>query len=197
MKGGYTSTKNKNVLIAYATRYGTTADTAKLLGNFLREQGSETTLLDLKHTKEKNWPLIENFGGVIVASGIMMGRWMKEPQKFLKKNKDKLPQQERILGVFVSCGLVVTDPEKAKNDYLIKKLDSLGIKAQIYEPLGPIYDFSETSKMGGVSKGIMKSGAKTSLEPLGIKIDYEGRNDLRALDQIRNFADRFAKLLKP
>jgi len=187
---------NKKTLIAYATRYGATTETAKDIANFLKEQGIETTLLDLKHTKEKNWPTIESYAGIIVASGIMMGRWMKEPQKFLKKNKEKLTQQEKILGVFVSCGTVVTDPEKAKNDYLIKKLDSLGIKAHIYEPLGPIYDFSETSKLGGVTKGIMKSGAKESFEPLGIKMDYEGRNDLRGLDQIRNFADRFAKLLK-
>lgn len=42
----------------------------------------------------------------------------------------------------------------------------------------------------------MKSGAKTAFEPAGIQIDYEGRNDLRVMDQIRNFADQFAQLLE-
>jgi len=188
--------QNKKVLIAYATRYGTTAQTAKDIGNFLQEREIETTLVDLKHTKEKDWPVIDNFDGIIVASGIKMGRWMNEPQKFLKKNKEKLATHKKILGVFVSCGTIVTDPEKAKNDYLIKKMMSFGIKSQICEPFGPIYDFSESSQMGGFAKGIMKSGAKNTFEPAGIQIDYEGRNDLRVMDQIRNFADQFAKLLE-
>ena len=190
--------KNKSVLIAYATRYGTTAETAKDIGNFLKEQGIETTLVDLKHTKGKNWPTIDNFSGVIVASGIMMGRWMNEPQKFLRKNQGKLAQQDKILGVFVSCGCTITDPEKAKNDYLVKKFELLGIKPQIYEPIGPIFDFSATSKLGWFPKRVLKSPElQAPYEAKGFKIDNEGRNDLRVLDQIRNFADRFAKLLKP
>lgn len=189
--------KNKKVLIAYASRYGTTEETAKDIGNYLKEQEIEATLLDLKHTKGKNWPIIDNFSGVIVASGIMMGRWMGEPQKFLKKNKAKLAQQDKILGVFVSCGCAITDPEKAKTDYLIKKFESLGIKPQIYESLGPIFDFSATSKLGWFSKKILQSpDLQAPYEAKGFKIDNEGRNDLRAPDQIRNFADRFAKLLK-
>ena len=122
---------------------------------------------------------------------------MNEPQKFLKKNKAKLAAQEKIFGVFVSCGSIITDPEKAKTDYLIKKMESFGIKAQICEPFGPIYDFSETSQMGGFAKRLMKSGAKTAFEPAGIPIDYTGRNDLRVPDQIRAFADQFAQLLGP
>jgi len=187
---------NKKVLIAYATRYGTTAETAKDIGNFLQEWGIETTLVDLKHTKEKNWPQIDDFDGIIVASGIKIGRWMNEPQKFLNKNKEKLAAQTKILGVFVSCGTIVTDPEKAKTDYLIKKMESLGIKFQICEPFGPIYDFSATSQMGGFAKRVTKAGAKETFEPLGIQIDYNGRNDLRIPDQIRNFADQFAQLLE-
>ena len=188
--------ENKKVLIAYATRYGTTTETAKEIANFLKEQGIETTLLDLKQTKEKNWPPIDNFNGVIVSSGINCSKWMGEPEKFLKKNKAKFTTQGIILGAFVSCGFTVTDPERAKNDYLVKKLDSLGIKAQICEPLGPIFDFSATSKMGGVTKAGLKAWLKSDFEPHGIKFDYEGRNDFRVVDQIRNFANQFAKLVK-
>ena len=190
--------KNKNVLIAYASRYGTTAETAKDIGKFLKEQEIETTLVDLKHTKGKNWPTIDNFSGVIVASGIMMGRWMKEPQKFLRKNQEKLAQPEKILGVFVSCGCTITDPEKAENDYLVKQFELLGVKPQIAEPFGPIFDFSATSQLGWFPKKILKSpDLQAPYIAKGFKIDNEGRNDLRVLDQIRDFADRFAKLLNP
>lgn len=181
------------ILIAYGSRYGSTAEISEKISIILKELNIESIVLDLKKTKEKHWPSIDEFDAILVGSGIKMGRWMKEPQKFLKKNKDKIKNKEKILGLFVSCSTVLDDPVKAKKDYLDKIMDNLKFKADMYDAFGPVFDFSETSKLGYLTKKLSIAGLN---ESGNIEFDPNARNDLRDWDQIRNFAEKFAELIK-
>ncbi len=187
---------NLRVLIAFATRYGTTDETAKDLAKLLDELGIKTDIVDLKQTKKKDWPKIDIYDGIIVASGIKIGRWMKEPQKFLKGIKAEIESKGKKLGLFVSCMTCLNEPEKANQKYLENMMTKLEIKANIYQSFGPVVDFSETSRIGRISQGILKGVAKKDLEPKGFNIEYTARNDLRDKEKLKKFAEDFANLLK-
>ncbi|MEX2725335.1 MAG: flavodoxin domain-containing protein [Candidatus Freyarchaeota archaeon] len=94
----------KKVLIAYGTRYGSTEEISQEMGKTLEKEGLEVQLVDLKKTKSKEWPSLEPFDGVLVGSSIAVGKWMNEPQEFLKKHKAEIKKKEKIRGIFVSCG---------------------------------------------------------------------------------------------
>lgn len=197
----------KKVLIAYGTRYGSTEEISKEIGAILKKEGLEVQLVDLKKTKAKEWPSLENFDGVLAGSSIAMGKWMNEPQEFLKKHKAEIQKKEKIFGLFVSCGSAMVNPstreplypekcEKAKSDYLEKVMAKIGIEANIYDAFGGVYDFSESSRMGGFAKKMMKMGIKQMSEDYGIEIDENGKTDFRDWDQIQNFAKKFAAMIK-
>lgn len=64
---------NKNVLIVYGSRYGSTEEISQEIANVLENKGIETQLIDLKKMKSKDWPSLESFDGVLVGSGIKIG----------------------------------------------------------------------------------------------------------------------------
>ena len=66
-------------LVVYGTRYGATADTTEVIAHVLRQEGIEVRVVDAKKEKVQT---ISEFGLVIVGSGIKMGKWTKEPEKF-------------------------------------------------------------------------------------------------------------------
>jgi menaquinone-dependent protoporphyrinogen IX oxidase len=127
---------SKKVLIAYGSRYGSTEEIARAMAKILEEEGLETQLLDLKHTKQKQWPALASFDGLLIGSGIKMFRWVGEATTFLKKLANELKVLKPkgfVIGVFVSCGSAST-PEghaEAKERYVGKVLRDLGIKAEI------------------------------------------------------------------
>ncbi|MGZ4853036.1 MAG: flavodoxin domain-containing protein [Halobacteriota archaeon] len=81
---------SKKILIAYGSRYGSTEEIAHSMARILANAGLETQLLDLRRTKQKDWPPLASFDGVLVGSGIKIGRWTKEATAFLKTHADEL-----------------------------------------------------------------------------------------------------------
>jgi menaquinone-dependent protoporphyrinogen oxidase len=179
----------KKILIAFGTRYGSTEATAKELAKIFEEKGLQAELLDLKGAKEKNWPKITEYDGVIVGTGIKMGKWTNKAKKFLREIKSDLESAGIKLFIYVSCMLCLTDPEKAREDYLNKKIEKYEIKSEKYEAFEPILDFTDESQMGWFAKSIIKKSAQEDLEKEGIYMDYEARNDLRDMEKIKKFAE--------
>ncbi|MHA1378882.1 MAG: flavodoxin domain-containing protein [Candidatus Helarchaeota archaeon] len=183
----------KRVLIAYGTRYGSTEELSKEIANILKEKNIESEVLNLKKIKSKNWPSIEDYNGILVGSSIKLGRWMKEPTNFLKKNKEKINQINVPLGLFVSSATAITNPVKAKIDYLEKVIEKLGIKTDLYDTFGAIFDFSTTSKLGKISKSILLNVAKEMSEKDGIEINENEKNVLIDRDTLNSFLKKFIK----
>jgi menaquinone-dependent protoporphyrinogen oxidase len=183
----------KKVLIAHGSRYGSTEDISQNIAKILEvDNGFDTDILDLRKTDERNWPLISGYDGIIIGSGIRVTRWTKESKKFLEKCKESLMTDRKVLGFFVSCGYAA-DPKHyqiAREDFLEKKFEKIGIKPDLYEAFGGIFDFSESSNLGYLDRKILIFGSSD----LGLDIDYNGRNDYRNWDRIRAFCEVFARL---
>ena len=74
-------------LIVYGTRYEATADTSEVIADVLRQKGLEVKVVNAKKEKMRS---VSEFELVIVGSGIRMGKWTKEPEKFLEKFQKEL-----------------------------------------------------------------------------------------------------------
>jgi menaquinone-dependent protoporphyrinogen IX oxidase len=180
------------VLIAYGSRYGSTEEIASRLAGFLGDEGVEATVLNVK--KNRSWPSLEGYDGVIVGSGVKISKWMREPLEFLRRKRDELVG--RRLALFVSCMSVLIEPEDARRDLLEKVAEEAGVEAELMEAFGPVMDMGPGSRMGFLDKKIAQSVMLGLSKDLGLELDMKGRNDLRDWDRIREFAHRFADSLR-
>ncbi len=179
------------VLVAFGSRYGSTQQIAEKISDFLKDQGLETQLLNLKEIKQKNWPALNNFDGILIGSGIKIGMWTKESKAFIKFAKSS--NINNPLGAFVSCGEAMNPNNRssARDRYLAKVLAKFGIQASLYDAFGGVFDLSETSNLGKINKKILVTVSK---EDPTIKPNQ--RNDGRDWEQIKQFAMEFSKLVK-
>jgi menaquinone-dependent protoporphyrinogen oxidase len=174
----------KKVLIAYGTWYGSTG-----------KEDISSEIVNLCSTKEDDWPAVGSFNGILVGSGIKVSDWTKEPLEFLKNNRDELNKDNHILGMFICSAMSIVNPTYAKKTYLEDLAEEMGLKADLFEALSGVFDFSKVDKMGFLEKRAVKSLMEGVEKAKGIKIDWNGKNDLRDKKQIRTFAKNFASLV--
>jgi menaquinone-dependent protoporphyrinogen oxidase len=193
----------KKVLIAYGSRYGSTEEIAHTIAETLKDIGLEAQLLDLRRTKQKQWPPLTSFDGILVGSGIRIGRWTKEAKAFLKKHADEFKALKAlglVVGVFVSSwtASIPGRHEEARRKYLEEVLAKVGIADCVAtcEAFGGVYDLSSSAPMGFLDKRMASMGAKQMAQDIGTPLKEGARNDLRDWDQIRTFAERFAQLVR-
>ncbi len=193
---------SKKILIAYGSRYGSTEEIAHTMAEILENAGLETQLLDLRRTKHKAWPPLASFDGVLVGSGIKIGRWTKEASAFLKTHAEELKALKPkglVVGVFVSSGMASTpgQQEEARRKYLEEVLTNVGIIDAVatYDAFGGVYDLSPSAPMGFLDKRMLGMAAKQMAKDTGTPLTEGARNDLRDWDQIRAFTEHFAELV--
>jgi menaquinone-dependent protoporphyrinogen oxidase len=75
----------KKVLIAYATRTGSTGEIAEIIGDVLTDAGWETDVLPVRQAGS-----IAEYDAVILGSAVRVGRLMPEIIRFAKKHSAKL-----------------------------------------------------------------------------------------------------------
>jgi menaquinone-dependent protoporphyrinogen oxidase len=105
------------ILVAYASRFGTTEKCAVMLADILSRKGNEVELIDLKrdeHVKPDNYDLII-IGGSFVAS--KMNTFV---EKFVKRNLNILLSKKT--GIFM-CGAVEDWENEIKKGFPAELLD--------------------------------------------------------------------------
>ena len=179
----------KKVLILFGSRYGTTRDTSEKIRDILATKEIEVNLVDI----DEGEPSLSGFDGVLIGTGIKMNMWTKKIKKFIKKHKDVLIGRKFKSGFFINCGTAFEKEkiEEAKEKYIYKKMEEIGLNFDIATAFGPIYDFSETSVLSNMVKKIMKAGLKDEGWEKVDDILY----DLRDMDRIQKFAEYFATLI--
>ena len=119
--------QDKPVSLVYATRYGSTYDTAMWIKNGI---GLNVTLVDLETTNLKD--VFAEDALLILGSGVWIGGVHADLKELAKQ--ESLQSQQRVIGSFVVCG---TPDDSEEGSQRIA-----GYLAQIYEPLGYVPQFS-------------------------------------------------------
>jgi menaquinone-dependent protoporphyrinogen oxidase len=91
------------ILVAYATKYGATAEIAEKIGQVLRQAGLSADVLPAQRIDD-----LSPYQAVILGSAIYMGQWRKEAATFLKTNEKALT--ERPVWLFSSGPTGEGDP---------------------------------------------------------------------------------------
>jgi len=75
------------VLVAYATKYGATADIAEKIGQVLRQAGLHADVLPTDSVSD-----ITLYKAVVLGSGVYAGQWRKEAVRFLEANEKTMAE---------------------------------------------------------------------------------------------------------
>ena len=184
----------KKALVVYGTRYGATANTSDVIADVLRLEGFEVRVMN---AKKESIQSINEYELIIIGSGIQMGRWTSEPERFLQKFQKDLSQKK--VAIFVSSGSAHPlskgeDKIKEINDARIKYLEEKAAKYNL-TPIalglfGGVYDFN---KMNWFLRKMMTS-IKIPLEEAGFKDSGTERYETRDFDAIRSWAKKLAQI---
>jgi menaquinone-dependent protoporphyrinogen oxidase len=79
---------DKQVLVAYATKYGATAEIAEKIGQVLRQAGLSADVLPADRVSD-----LGRYQAVILGSAVYIGQWRKEAAKFFQANEAALAQR--------------------------------------------------------------------------------------------------------
>jgi menaquinone-dependent protoporphyrinogen oxidase len=116
------------VLVAYASKYGSTKGIAEYVGEKLRARGFQVDVQEVDAIRN-----VADYDAYVVGSALYMFHWMKEAKQFVSRNKGVLANHPVWL---FSSGPVGTQPRDAKGrDFLEpevsgpKELDEL--RAQV------------------------------------------------------------------
>lgn len=98
---------NKQILITYATRTGSTVEVAAALGETLSSRGFA---VDVKPVKET--PTLTGYDAVLIGSAIRFGQWLPEATEFVKNNQARL--QNLPVALFTLHGMNRGDDEQSR-----------------------------------------------------------------------------------
>ena len=76
------------VLVAYATKYGATAEIAERIGQVLRQAGLRPDVLPVNRVSD-----LTPYKAVVLGSAVYIGQWQKGAATFLKANEKALAER--------------------------------------------------------------------------------------------------------
>jgi menaquinone-dependent protoporphyrinogen oxidase len=164
------------VLVAYATKYGATAEIAEKIGQMLRSEGLRTDVLPANRVRDLN-----SYKAVVLGSAVYIGRWRKEAATFLKTNEKVLAEQ--LVWLFSSGPTGKGDPVKLAEGWEFpKNLQSIAKNIKPHE-IKLFHGNVEMKKLNFIHKFMIKKVEA----PVG---------DFRDWDAITSWATSIADKLK-
>lgn len=97
---------SQHVLVAYATKYGSTAELARFVATTLRGEGLAAEALSVSEVTE-----VDRYDAVLIGSALYMGRWRRDAGRFARHHQKAL--RERAVWGFSSGPL---DPSASDSD---------------------------------------------------------------------------------
>lgn len=162
------------VLVAYATKYGATAEIAEKIGEVLREAGLSADVLPADRVSD-----LTPYKAVVLGSGVYVGRWRKEAVRFLEENEKELAA--RPVWIFSSGPTGEGDPVELMGGW---RFPHQAIADRIRPRDMAIFHGALDSKKLSLPDRLMIKGVKA---PVG---------DFRDWDAIRSWAAGIADALK-
>lgn len=75
----------ERILVAYATKHGSTQEVAESIGESLRLHGLEVDVLPARDAGA-----VGEYAGVVLGGALYMGRWHKDAPRFLHRHRQEL-----------------------------------------------------------------------------------------------------------
>lgn len=164
------------VLVAYATKYGATAEIAEKIGQVLRQAGLRADVLPANRVSD-----LTPYQAVVLGSAVYIGKWRKQAVKFLQANEKMLA--ERQVWLFSSGPTGEGDPVALTQDWHFPK--ALQPIADRIRPrdIAVFHGALNMKKLNLIKKWMIKNVKA----PLG---------DFRDWDAITSWATAIANVLK-
>lgn len=167
--------KMDKILVAYATKYGATAEIAERIGEVLCQAGLRTDVLPVDRVSE-----LHLYKAVVLGSAVYIGLWRKEATKFLKANEKVLAEQ--MVWLFSSGPTGEGDPvELLKGWHLPKALQPFADRIQPRD-IAVFHGDVDTKKLNLIEKQMLKN----------VKVPV---GDFRDWDAIASWATAIADVL--
>jgi menaquinone-dependent protoporphyrinogen oxidase len=161
------------VLIAVASRHGSTRGIADALGDEFQQAGFDADVADVSDA-----PRVVDYDAVVIGSALYMGNWLKEARTFVDQQREALAA--RPVWLFSSGPLGRPDPQPA------------GDPAQLPALLTATGAREHRTLVGKLDRGELGFGEK-----LATKLVKAPEGDFRDWDAIRAWAREIADTLKP
>ena len=135
----------KLILLAYATRYGSTQEVAETIAATLREDGLEVDLQSMQEVKS-----LDRYDAVVLGAAIYNAKWNADAHQFVSHHQDalsKLPVAIFTLGPLSGSDAAKRNSRRQLDSQLAKypwlKPVALEIFAGKYDPSKPGLNFFE------------------------------------------------------
>ena len=153
------------ILVTYATKYGSTAETAELIGNFLRDEGKVVEVRPICEVFA-----VTKYSAVIIGSPLYMGKLLPDIVEFVKKHQNMLHERPVI---FFLAGYTLVDIDESKRKKALAAVDIVR----------PYVTPHET----GLFAGKVPSENLSFMEKAAMKIDGISPGDYRNPDIVREW----------
>ncbi len=154
------------VLVAYASKHGSTAEIAKAVADEIRSAGHEVDCLEAGSADE-----VGGYDAVVIGSAVYIKRWRGDAKHFLRKQAKALA--EKPFWVFSSGPTgdpADDDPEWLEPKRIMRKAEELGVRDHV------VFGGRVPPEGGGIAGKGMRSG---------IPEEFQDRRDW---DEIRAWA---------
>lgn len=155
------------VLIAYATRAGSTGDVAQVIGEVLGRRGFH---VDVRTIKSR--PCVTDYQAVLVGSAVRTGAWLPEAVDFVAEHQLALKQLPVALFT-VHMHNRGGDPQSVAN-----RRNYLSTVRPLVHPIAEVF-FS----------GAIKPATLSLLDRLMVRAVKAPTGDFRELDKVREWAE--------
>lgn len=170
-----------NVLVAFGTRYGSTAMVASTIASELRSAGHADRVADLRERAPAN---LGSYEMVVVGSPVFIGKWTKPAQEFLRRNAEAMA--EKKVALFVCCSDVLFEEkvDAGRKMYLEDVAAAYDLRPVAMGMFGGEVDFNKYSMFTRFL--LSKVGAREAMETRGIETSKP--YDFRDWEQVRTWA---------
>ena len=159
-----------NVLVAYASRYGSTAEVAQAIAKELCGRGQTVTVCAVEDVTD-----LSVYDAVVIGSAIRMGRWLPAATNFVQTNQATLRSMPTA---FFTVHMLATDESEASRQ---QRTSYTAVERSVVQPSAEAF-----------FAGVIDPQKLNLMERVMVKMVKSPTGDLRNWRAIRSWADDVA-----
>lgn len=122
------------VLVAYASKHGSTEEVARAIGSTLRRAGHHVDVRNARFALD-----VAPYDAAVVGGSLYMGRWHADARRFLRSHREELAQKHLAVFALGPLTLARHDVEGSRRQ-LVRALERIGIEWELIAVFGGVVD---------------------------------------------------------